>query len=90
MSRTLLQPYIPMNDGMIDIEAIDPFDVSDDVVLSMTFEELVERLLPLVIWKCPNRRVAHLVRYGRTERVRKKNLFRLWQIELPKLLEAIS
>lgn len=29
---------------------------------------------------CPNRRVAHLTRYGRTKRVRKKNLVRAAKI----------
>lgn len=90
MACKLLKPYIAMEDGAIDIEAIDPYQIDDRIELDMTFEQFCEKLTTLMVRYCPNRRVAHLVRYGRTQRIREKNLIRLWKIELPRLLEALS
>ena len=90
MRDKILQPYIPVVDDDIDIEAIDPYEIDDRVEFEMTFEQFCEKITVLMIRHCPDRRVAHLVRYGRTQRVREKNLIRMWKIEMPRLLEVLS
>lgn len=87
MNDKIIYPDIPVtSEGAIDIEAINPYGVED----IMTFEQLCEKLTVLMVRCCLNRHVAHLVQYGRTRRVREKNLVRLWMIELPKLLEVFA
>lgn len=77
----IILPELPMTeDGTLDIERIDPdTEQCDAIAFAVSYAELCERFVLMMLRDCPSRRVAHLVRYG-SWRVQRKNLVRLRKI----------